>query len=174
MDTLASGLSQRFIARIESRQAVIGLVGLGYAGLPLVLACEEAGFSCIGFDIDPAKIDKLCDEPRPISTISRTQRIAALNASGRFSARPPTSPASQRPTSWSSACRRRSRGIGEPDMTYVVATAEAIAPHLKPGQLVSLESTTYPTTSEGLLDLGPGTARAIFAPGTGPGPVLLA
>ena len=149
MDTLASGLSQRFIARIESRQAVIGLVGLGYAGLPLVLACEEAGFACIGFDIDPVKIEKLSRNETYIHHIPN-QRIAALNASGRFGATTDFSRIADVdvvvicvPTPLSEH--------REPDMTYVVATAEAIAPHLRAGQLVSLESTTYPTTSEGLL-----------------------
>ncbi len=149
MDDLSSGLARRFLDRIETRTAVIGIIGLGYAGLPLVLACEEAGFSCIGFDIDPVKVQSLSRNKTYIHHISDA-RIEALNASKRFAATMDFSRIADVdvvvicvPTPLSNH--------REPDMSFVVATAEAIAPHLKAGQLVSLESTTYPTTSEGLL-----------------------
>ena len=147
--TKLDDLARRFIARVGRREAVVGVVGLGYVGLPLVLAFDAAGFRCVGFDIDQSKVDNLIDGRTYIKHISDA-RVSQLRDGGRFS---PTTDFSR---------------IGEvdavlicvptpltvyrdPDMSYVVATAEAIALHLKAGQLIALESTTYPMTSESLL-----------------------
>ena len=138
-----------FIDRIYNREAVIGVLGLGYVGLPLVLAFHKAGFRCIGFDVDQGKIDSLIAGRTYIAHIG-DDKVAALSDSGRFSA-----------TSDFSVIGEVDAAIicvptpltthRDPDMRYVESTARAIAPYLKRGQIVTLESTTYPMTSEGML-----------------------
>ena len=130
------------LRRIDERTAVVAIVGLGYVGLPLVAVYLNAGFRCIGYDVDDVKIDKL---QRGLSYIAHLDHepIHAAIATGRFR---PTSAANELtdadailicvPTPLT-----QSR---EPDLSYVEATALAIAATLRPGQLVVLESTTYP------------------------------
>ena len=134
--------------KVDTRQARIGVLGLGYVGLPLALLYTEANFRVTGFDIDQCK-------------------VATLNSSGSYIYRIP-------PTQVSDA---RSRGFcasadfstltdmdaiiicvptpldeyREPDLSFITNTARAIAPHLRAGQLVVLESTTYPGTTEEVL-----------------------
>ncbi len=137
---------------IQSREAAIGVIGMGYVGLPLALVFCEAGFTALGFDIDPAKTDSLNRGESYIKHIGPT-RVTTCRASGRFSA---TTDFSQL-----AACdavlicvptplgRHR-----EPDLTFVLNTAREVAANLRPGQLVVLESTTYPgTTDEEVLPL---------------------
>ena len=143
--------AQELNAKIESRQATVGILGLGYVGLPLALAFSKAGFPVLGFDVDDSKVELL---NRGESYIKHIEAEAVSEAAGRehFSATSdfsrlgepdvlvicvPTPLTSQR----------------EPDMTYVVDTAEKIAKKLRPGQLVALESTTYPGTTDELLRL---------------------
>ena len=141
--------AERFVERVRNREAVIGIVGLGYVGLPLVLAFHEAGFACVGFDVDDAKIDSLAAGRTYIRHIC-DERCAELAASDRFDATSDFTRIGEVdaiiicvPTPLS---RHR-----DPDMSYVESTARTVAPHMKPGQLVTLESTTYPMTSEELL-----------------------
>ena len=130
---------------IDDRSARIGIIGLGYVGLPLVQVFCEAGFHVAGFDIDPEKIARLTAGESYIKHIP-AETVAALNASGRFTASAdfrglaevdavlicvPTPLAENR----------------EPDMRFVVGTTEALAESLRPGQLIVLESTTYPGTT---------------------------
>jgi UDP-N-acetyl-D-glucosamine dehydrogenase len=133
------------IARFKAHQARIGIIGLGYVGLPLVRAVAERGFSALGFDIDRAKIDVLNAGGSYIRHIAG-ETIAGLRASGRFEATDDFSRLGEVdaiilcvPTPLT---RQR-----EPDLTYVVNTTESIVPHLRSGQLVVLESTTYPGTT---------------------------
>ncbi|MBP0617522.1 nucleotide sugar dehydrogenase [Jiella mangrovi] len=142
-------MAAAFIGRVESREAVVGIIGLGYVGLPLLLAFHASGFRTIGFDVDPVKIDKLEAGETYIHHII-PERIAALVGSGRTRLTTDYSKLSEVdaivicvPTPLTT--------YRDPDMSFVIATAEAIAPHLKPGHLVTLESTTYPMTSEDLL-----------------------
>ncbi len=141
--------AQQLMNKIESRQATAGILGLGYVGLPLALAFSKAGFPVLGFDVDDSKVDQLNRGESYISHI-KSAAVAEASSGGRLTATAdfsrlgepdvllicvPTPLTSQR----------------EPDMTYVVSTAEAIAKALRPGQLVALESTTYPGTTEELL-----------------------
>lgn len=141
---------QTFLDRIASREAVIGVVGLGYVGLPLVLIYEEAGFPVIGFDVDPEKAQRLTagdsyirhigpDRVRKAFVGGKAKAVSdfsALSACDAILVCVPTPLGKHR----------------EPDLKYVRMTAETIAEHLRPGQLVVLESTTYPgTTREELL-----------------------
>ena len=133
------------VAQFKSRRARIGVIGLGYVGLPLVRAAAERGFDAIGFDIDPAKIDILNGGGSYIRHIPAAA-IAGLRQTGRFEATADFSRVAEAdalllcvPTPLT---KQR-----EPDLTYVVRTTESIAAHLRPGQLVVLESTTYPGTT---------------------------
>ena len=125
------------------------MIGLGYVGLPLVRAVAEAGFAAIGFDIDRAKVDALNDGRSYIRHVP-DDAVAGLRARGRFEASADLAQVGDIdvvvicvPTPLS---RHR-----EPDLTFVVRTAEAIAPYLRPGRLVVLESTTYPGTTREIL-----------------------
>ena len=146
-DVVTSEVAQ-FIQKIENRSARIGIIGMGYVGLPLALLFSEERFAVTGFDIDGKK-------------------VSALNAGGSYIVRIPG-------TEIQAAQKHRFRAtadyseIGnvdvviicvptplnenhEPDLSYIRDTAKAIAPHLREGQLVILESTTYPGTTEEVL-----------------------
>ena len=130
--------------RLASEQAIVGVIGLGYVGLPLGLTMAEAGKRVVGFDVDGAKIDKLRAGESYIRHIDR-ERIAAL--AGRF--RPTTDFAELARCDAIVICVPTPLTEGrEPDLSYVSGTAETIARHLRRGQLVVLESTTYPGTTE--------------------------
>ncbi len=135
--------------RILSKETVVGVIGLGYVGVPLALTFVEAGFKVLGFDVDMGKIERLNAGASYIDHID-SERIAQARAVARFEATidaerlgeadvilicVPTPLDSQR----------------EPDMTYVRTSAETIAANLRKGQLIILESTTYPGTCEELL-----------------------
>ena len=133
------------IARLSDRSDVVGIIGLGYVGLPLALAFVGQSITTIGFDIDPAKVDHLAAgtsylEPidvGPLTTGMATGRFQATTDFARLAdcdailVCVPTPLTPQR----------------EPDLSYVEATARSIAATLRPGQLVVLESTTYPGTT---------------------------
>jgi UDP-N-acetyl-D-glucosamine dehydrogenase len=131
--------------KIETREARIGIVGMGYVGLPLALLFSEERFSITGFDIDSSKVDTLNRGGSYIVRISGTE-IQSAQEKG-FTATADYSRIAQMdvviicvPTPLDE--------YHEPDLSYVTGTVSAIAPHLKEGQLVILESTTYPGTTE--------------------------
>ncbi|WP_396273831.1 nucleotide sugar dehydrogenase [Granulicella aggregans] len=142
--TASASLSD-WLQHIENRTARVGIVGLGYVGLPLTLLFSEERFRVTGFDIDDAKVERLNVGGSYIHRIE-PEHIQGAQKAG-FSA---TSDFSQIagmdavlicvPTPL--------HDDHTPDMSYVVSTMEAIAPHLRAGQLVVLESTTYPGTTE--------------------------
>jgi UDP-N-acetyl-D-glucosamine dehydrogenase len=132
-------------ARFRAREAKIGVIGLGYVGLPLIRAITDRGFQTLGFDIDAAKVALLNAGESYIRHIP-AEVIASLRGSGRFAATDDFARLAEVdaillcvPTPLT---RQR-----EPDLTYVVRTTQSIAPHLRRGQLVVLESTTYPGTT---------------------------
>lgn len=136
-------------AKFTSRQAKIGVIGLGYVGLPLACAICDKGFQAVGFDIDLGKIEKL---GRGLSYIGNihNDRISKFVESKKFL-----------PTNQFELLADMDAIImcvptpldknREPDMKYIVATTKSIASHLKRGQLVVLESTTYPGTTRDLV-----------------------
>lgn len=133
------------IARINSREAVIGIVGLGYVGLPLMLRYTAAGFRVLGLDIDAQKVDMLNDGMSYIEHIPGASIAQACEAGFRAT----------RDFSRVAECDALILCVPtplneyrEPDISYVTNTADAIAPYLRPGQVVSLESTTYPGTTD--------------------------
>lgn len=135
--------------KVREKTAVVGVIGLGYVGLPLLDAFLEVGFSCVGFDVDEAKIDALSSGRSYIRHIPDDQ-IQAWNDSGRFGCTTEMGRLAEMdailvcvPTPLTTS--------RDPDLRYVEATAETIAKALRPGQLVVLESTTYPTTTRDVL-----------------------
>lgn len=133
------------IGKLRNRTARIGIVGMGYVGLPLVLRFAEVGYRVLGFDIDELKVSALNRGESYIEHISPA-RIAAARASGF------------RATSDYSEAREADAIIicvptplndyREPDLSFVIDTIEGLLPHLRSGQVVSLESTTYPGTTD--------------------------
>ena len=140
----------RLLVRIKDRAAIVGIVGQGYVGLPLALTFVESGFRVIGFDLDPAKVAGLNRGESHINHVG-AERVAEAVAAGRFSATGDFSRLSECDAIL--ICVPTPLGTHrEPDMSYVRGTTATIREHLRPGQLVVLESTTYPgTTDEELL-----------------------
>ena len=135
-------------SRIQSRSARIAVVGLGYVGLPLILGFHARGFSVLGVDIDASKVEALLAGRSYIKHIPAA-RVAGL-AGERFGATNDFSALSQVDAILICVPTPLSAHL-EPDMTYVESTAKAIAPHVRRGQLVVLESTTYPGTTRELM-----------------------
>lgn len=141
-----TALSSTLHAKITARTAKAGVVGLGYVGLPLAMAFARAGFTVTGFDIDPSKIEFIDRRESYIEAVP-TDILKVECEEGRFAATcdfarlaecdiiaicVPTPLTAHR----------------DPDLSYVAKTAEAIAKTLRPGQLIVLESTTYPGTTD--------------------------
>jgi len=147
--------------KFANRTANVGIIGLGYVGLPLALLFAEAGFPVTGFDVDRKKVEKLSRGESYIYRVPSSEvqlaRMKRFSATADYSDIAgmdaviicvPTPLNEQR----------------EPDLSYVTNTAEAITPHLRAGQLIVLESTTYPGTTEEvlvpILEKNPGGLRA--------------
>jgi UDP-N-acetyl-D-glucosamine dehydrogenase len=132
-------------ARFAKRQAMVAVVGLGYVGLPLSLYACEAGFRVVGFDINPERVERLNQGRSPLHHILDA-RIAAARIEERFEA---TSDAARLETADAVLiCVPTPLGPHrEPDLSFVVRTSRMLAKGLRPGQLIILESTTYPGTT---------------------------
>ena len=133
------------LSKIKNKEAVIGVVGLGYVGLPLILAYIRAGFHVIGFDIDASKITALSAGRSYIQHIP-TDQVAAAQASGLLSATDDFSRVAEVDAIILCVPTPLDQHF-EPDLSYVRDTLDAVCPHLKPGTILSLESTTYPGTT---------------------------
>jgi len=141
--------TKAFLQQIEQHDATIGVVGLGYVGLPLVLTFGKKKFKVIGFDIDQKKTKSLQAGKSYIQHIPN-EKIAELVASDRF--KPTTHFELISECDAILLCVPTPLNANrEPNMTYVEKTAHSIGPHLRAGQLIVLESTTYPGTTTGLL-----------------------
>ena len=134
------------IEKFRSKTAKIGIVGLGYVGLPLALRYAEAGFRVLGFDIDPAKVGKLNGGQSYIEHISAA-KIAAVVSDGLFSATTDFSRIGEVEAVILCVPTPLNK-YREPDMSFVIDTTDAVKPYLRAGQVLSLESTTYPGTTE--------------------------
>src|SRR5664279_1448622 len=144
----ASSLFTDLKRRIDARQAQVGIIGLGYVGLPLALLYSEQKFPVTGFDIDQRKIDTLASGGTYIFRIT-PEEIAAAKANG-FKA---TADYAQITTMDAIiiCVPTPLNEYHEPDLSYITNTAHAVAPYLRAGQIVILESTTYPGTTEEVL-----------------------
>ncbi len=136
------------IRKLENKQAVIGVVGLGYVGLPLAIRFADEGYDVVGFDLDQSKVDSLERGDTYIRHIPReavrrarsagfqaTADVARMGAVDAIILCVPTPLSAQR----------------EPDLSFVVDTIDSLVPHLRAGQVISLESTTYPGTTDEVL-----------------------
>ena len=141
-----SNILRRFQTRVQERTARVGVVGMGYVGLPIALLFAKKGFQTTGFDIDPAKIDSLHQGKTYIKHIPEAEIAQEVQQSHFL------------PTADFAKLSKMDAIIicvptplddhREPDLSYIRATAESISHHLCRGQLVVLESTTYPGTTE--------------------------
>jgi len=132
--------------RIARRDYTVGVVGLGYVGLPLVLRFGEVGFQVLGFDVDPAKVKQLNDGVSYIEHVP-PDRISKLIAARRFEATVDVERFAEADAVI--ICVPTPLTVHrEPDLQYVERTVDAIAAVLRRGQLICLESTTYPGTTE--------------------------
>jgi UDP-N-acetyl-D-glucosamine dehydrogenase len=142
-------LSDQLRERIELRTARVAVVGLGYVGLPLAETFAWGGFPVLGFDIDPEKIKKLRLGQSYIGHI-HAERIAELMRSGRFEAT--TDPRVFETADVIVICVPTPlTEAREPDLSFVVRTGQTLRKHLRQGQLIVLESTTYPGTTDDVL-----------------------
>lgn len=148
MADVVTGEAAQFIQKVEDRSARIGIIGMGYVGLPLSLLFSEERFSVTGFDIDHRKVSTLNAGGSYIVRIPGTEIQAARKHGFRATA------------DYSEIANVDAVIIcvptplneyHEPDLSYIRDTAKAIAPHLREGQLIILESTTYPGTTEEVL-----------------------
>jgi UDP-N-acetyl-D-glucosamine dehydrogenase len=138
-----------FIQSIQNRKSVIGVIGMGYVGLPLVLEFCEKGFNVIGYDIDEDKINALkigesYIKHIPALRIGSAVKQRLLTATTDFSKISETDVVLI-------AVPTPLTDHHEPDLSYIIATAESIAPYVHTNQLIVLESTTYPGTTEEVL-----------------------
>jgi UDP-N-acetyl-D-glucosamine dehydrogenase len=133
------------LARLQSKEALIGIVGLGYVGLPLMLRYNAIGYRVLGIDIDQTKVSKLNAGQSYIEHISAAA-IAQAHETG-FRATTDFSRAAECDALILCVPTPLNK-YREPDMSFVINTTEAIKPYLREGQVVSLESTTYPGTTE--------------------------
>ena len=134
---------------LATRTATVAVLGLGYVGTPLATHLAEAGFQVRGYDVHEGRVNTINAGKSPVQDVDN-ELIGALVGSGKFSA---------------TTCAAELRGCDvfilcvptpldeskQPDVSYIVSAAQTIAPHLRPGALVVLESTTYPGTTEELL-----------------------
>ena len=142
-------LKTELLEKIKNRSAVVSVVGLGYVGLPLAVEFAKEGFKVIGIDLDARKIEAILAGRSYIPDVP-TEEVAALVKSGKLTAT--TDYAVLRDADSVSICvptpLRKTR---DPDMSYVIASADEVARHAHPGFLIILESTTYPGTTDEIL-----------------------
>jgi UDP-N-acetyl-D-glucosamine dehydrogenase len=156
-----TGISSELKQKIETRKAQVGVIGLGYVGLPLALLFSEQRFPVTGFDIDQQKVKTLEQGGSYIYRITpgeiQLARQQGFKATFDFSQL-------EQMDAVIICVPTPLNEYREPDLSYIVKTAEAIAPHVRSGQLIVLESTTYPGTTEEvllpILERNPGNLKA--------------
>lgn len=138
-------MKQQLINKLTDKSALIGIVGLGYVGIPLALRYAEAGYKVLGFDIDPTKIEKISAGKTYIKHIPDADIQKAVDAGFEST------------TDFSRAVEADALILcvptpldlhREPDLSYVLDTTDSLVPYLRAGHVVSLESTTYPGTTD--------------------------
>jgi len=142
-------MKQELIKKIENKTFVVGVLGLGYVGLPLNLCFAEKGFRSIGFDIDGKKVDSLNAGTSYIKHIP-SERIKKARQSGFFSATTDFTTMKECDAILIAVPTPLNKNR-EPDMEYVISSTEAVAKQLRRNQIIVLESTTYPGTTDELV-----------------------
>ena len=149
------------LKKIESKQATLGVIGLGYVGLPLAVEFARAGFPVVGYDVDAHKVAELMAGRSYIPDVS-SEHLAEVVKNGKFKAT--TDAKALAAADIIDICVPTPlRKTKDPDMTYVVQAVDAVAAVLKKGQLIILESTTYPGTTVEVVQ--PVLAAKGFTPG---------
>ncbi len=145
-------LLAEFLEKVEAKKALVGVIGLGYVGLPLAEVFVQGGTRVLGFDVDPGKVEKLNAGESYIGHIS-SEGVKQMVESGMFSATADMNRLGE-PDALLICVPTPLTKMREPDLSFVENTAREIAPRLRKGQLVVLESTTYPgTTREVILPI---------------------
>jgi len=137
---------QRWINKILHREARVGVVGLGYVGLPFALEAAQAGFQVLGIERNPERVAKVNRGENYIDDI-REEDLRAAVESGRLRAQVTFDGAEDLDVIVIAVPTPLTKNL-TPDLQYIVGVTEALSQHLRPGQLISLESTTYPGTTE--------------------------
>jgi UDP-N-acetyl-D-glucosamine dehydrogenase len=137
------------LSKIENRSAIVGIIGLGYVGLPLLSAFHAAGFPVVGFDIDAKKIDALRRGENYLKHLGQSM-VSDMLKQGRFEAVSDFSRLGEADAVISCVPTPLGKHL-EPDLSYVEQTADDIAKTLRRDQLIVLESTTYPRTTREIL-----------------------
>jgi len=147
--TPLGALGSRLEERLKSRSATVGVVGLGYVGLPLAVAFAQAGFRVIGVDADPVRTALLAGGVSPVEDVPAAL-LAPLVQSGRLAIHSSSDALGEADAIV--ICVPTPLGKSkEPDISFIVAAADGVARVLRPGSLVVLESTTYPGTTDEVL-----------------------
>ncbi len=142
-------IKAELLKSLQDHTAKIGILGLGYVGLPLAAAFGEAGFQIIGIDPDPRKVEALNKGESYIQDVSDKQ-IARLLKAGKLSATTDFSALSQC-DAVSICVPTPLRKTGDPDMSFILSATEQLAKYIHPGMIIVLESTTYPGTTREVL-----------------------
>src|SRR5689334_20869946 len=142
-------MKQQVLRKIQDRSAVVGVIGLGYVGLPLAVEFAKAGFHVIGFDVSERVCKLLMDGNSHIQDVPASE-VAALVRSGMFEASTDESRLSET-DALSIAVPTPLSKTRDPDMSYVISAAQTATRQAHPGMLVVLESTTYPGTTREIL-----------------------
>ena len=137
------------LGQIENRDCTVGVIGLGYVGLPLIDAFTNAGFKCMGFDVDQSKVDSLLAGKSYIKHIGN-ETVQAWLDKDLFDATSDMGRLGE-PDMLLICVPTPLNDARDPDLKYVVDTCEKIANTIRAGQLVVLESTTYPTTTRDVM-----------------------
>jgi UDP-N-acetyl-D-glucosamine dehydrogenase len=143
--TAAASPHAALLKKLDDRTARIGILGLGYVGLPLMLRFAEVGYKVTGFDIDQTKIDKLKNGQSYIERYTPAIIRGALDRG--FTATSDFSHAKEMDALIICVPTPLNK-FREPDLSFVIATTKSIVPHMRKGQVLTLESTTYPGTTE--------------------------
>jgi UDP-N-acetyl-D-glucosamine dehydrogenase len=149
MHETVAAIKDDLLQKIDNKTAVIGVIGLGYVGLPLLNCFVEKDFQSIGFDVDEKKIMALSEGKSYIKHIP-SSRIQKVVSSGKFHATSDYADLKKCDAVLMAVPTPLSKNR-EPDMSYVIATCEEVSKNMRPGQLIVLESTTYPGTTDELM-----------------------
>ena len=142
-------VAESLIRKVESREARIGVVGLGYVGLPLALEFAEAGFPVLGLEVSESKVEALGRGESYVQDVA-SERLAAAVESGRLNATLDY----DRLSGLDAICICVPTPLGktgDPDVSYIMSATNSVRSAVRPGQLIVLESTTYPGTTRELL-----------------------
>ena len=147
------------IKKIKNREAHIGVLGLGYVGLPLAVIFAEAGFTVLGIDTDARKVDSVNNGTSYILDVP-TQQLAPLVNSGKLRASVDFSGLKEM-DAVSICVPTPLRKTGDPDMSFIISATESLSEYMHPGMVVVLESSTYPGTTREILVPKLGTEKGL-------------